>query len=89
MKVKFSKDFIKIYKKLNVRIRNEINKKIETFEVNSNEIGLRNHPLHSEWEGFRSIDITNDYRAIYQEVSAGGEVAAYFVDLGTHEELYR
>jgi len=44
--------------------------------------------LHEEWEGFRSIDITNDYRAVYEEVQEGEEINAYFVALGTHDELY-
>ncbi len=88
MKVRFSKEFIKKYKKANVRIRKRVDKQILTFESNPNDPGLRNHPLHNEWLGYRSIDITNDYRAIYEEVEAGEDVSAYFVDLGTHKELY-
>jgi len=38
--------------------------------------------------GCRSIDVTADYRAIYKEVREGKEFNAYFVALGTHEELY-
>jgi hypothetical protein len=36
----------------------------------------------------RSIDITNDYRAIYEEVREGDNTIAYFFLLGTHKELY-
>jgi addiction module RelE/StbE family toxin len=52
------------------------------------ERGLNNHPLRDEWTGYRSIDITADYRAIYKEVREGKELNAYFIALGNHQELY-
>jgi addiction module RelE/StbE family toxin len=80
--------FIKIYKKADVRIRKSVDEKLRVFTQNPFELGLDNHPLQREWEGYRSIDITNDYRAIYKEVKEGEERNAYFVALGTHKELY-
>ncbi len=59
------------------------------YKPNPNELGLRNHSLHGEWEGFQSIDITADHRAIYKEIHAGEDVSAYFIALGTHKELYK
>jgi mRNA-degrading endonuclease YafQ of YafQ-DinJ toxin-antitoxin module len=44
--------------------------------------------LKEPYEGLRSIDITNDYRAIYEEVPSGTETIAYFSLIGTHDELY-
>ena len=88
MKVKFSKEFIKKYKKANVRIRNRVDEQILLFENNPNESSLRHHSLHNEWLGYKSIDITDDYRAIYEEVETEKDVSAYFIDLGTHKELY-
>jgi len=49
---------------------------------------LNNHALQDEYEGFNSIDITNDYRTIYEEVQVGKKTIAYFFLLGTHKELY-
>ena len=83
-----NKEFIELYKKVDVRIRKEIDEKLHIFGKNPHDLGLRNHELQKEWEGFRSIDVTNDYRAIYKEVHEGEEINAYFVALGTHEELY-
>lgn len=88
MKVRFSKEFIKKYKKVNAKIRKRVDKQILIFESNPKEPSLRNHPLRNEWLGYQSIDITADYRAIYEEVGTGEDVIAYFVDLGTHKELY-
>jgi len=41
------------------------------------------------WKGYRSIDITGNWRAIYAEKVEGKDIVAYFVALGTHRELYK
>lgn len=88
MSPQLSPKLIKKLKKQNVRLRNSFKKAIEMFSENPNNPKLNNHELRREWEGFRSIDITINYRAIYQELEEGGEKVAYFVAFGTHEELY-
>jgi mRNA-degrading endonuclease YafQ of YafQ-DinJ toxin-antitoxin module len=57
-------------------------------EKNPLDPSLNNHALREPYEGFRSIDITNDYWAVYEEVPSGKETVAYFSLLGTHKELY-
>lgn len=89
MKVKFSPEFYQIYKKkIDVRIRNRFNDQIKIFRNNPLDTELHNHTLKDEWEGYRSINITNDYRAIYHEIVEGEEPVAYFITLRTHKELY-
>ena len=78
----------KILKKVDVRIRKSFKEQILLFSKNPLGQKLHNHALKDEWEGYRSIDITADYRAIYEEVKIGKDTVAYFVDLGTHPELY-
>lgn len=46
---------------------------------------LNNHALIGTWIGYRSINITGDYRAVYKLVE---EDLAHFVDLDTHSNLY-
>ena len=58
------------------------------FAKNPRELQLDNHPLRDEYQGYRSIDITSDYRAIYKETQIRNEVVAYFIAIGTHKELY-
>jgi addiction module RelE/StbE family toxin len=81
--------FMNLYKKSDVRLKKSVDEKLRIFTKNPFELGLDNHALRDEWEGYRSIDITNDYRAIYKEVREGEELNAYLVALGTHKELYR
>lgn len=88
MKVRYSPDFYRKYKKADVRIRNSIDEKIEIFLKDPYDFQLDNHILKKEWRGCRSIDITADYRAIYKETQIGDESVAYFVALETHDELY-
>lgn len=89
MKVRYGPDFYRLYKKANVIIRKSVDEKIQIFLKDSNDLQLDNHVLERKWRGYRSIDITADCRAIYKEVGIGDEIVAYFVALGTHEELYQ
>jgi addiction module RelE/StbE family toxin len=89
MKVQYDPDLFKKLKTVNVRIRRRFEEQLDLFRKNANHPHLNNHALKDEWEGYRSIDITSDYRAIYEEVSTGdGDMLAYFFNLGTHNELY-
>ncbi len=86
---KYSPEFIKSLKKKDVRIRKSFKKKIAIFAKNPRDSKLRNHSLKGEYKGFRSIDISSDYRALYTEKNEGDEVIAYFEEIGTHDELYK
>lgn len=88
MIVSFTDQFRKQYKKANVRIRNSFDIVLEKFISNPMDSKLRNHPLHGKLEGFRSIDVTSDWKAIYKEEKQD-EVVFYFVALGTHNQLYK
>ncbi len=88
MRAQASKQLLEKLKKLNVRIRNSFFEKIKIFEENYQNPILNNHALKREYQGYRSINITADYRALYKEITEGDQTIAYFVLLGTHEELY-
>ena len=88
MKRRYDPAFIKALKKAEVRIRKSFRERIAIFAKNPLDPQLNNHKLRKPYEGLRSIDITNDYRAAYEEMTAGEDTVAYFVILGTHDELY-
>lgn len=89
MKAKFDKLFLTQYKKADVRIRNEFDKRLRIFVKDPANPQLRNHALLYKWFGHRSIDVTADWRAIYEEIREGEETFAYFVTIGTHIDLYK
>lgn len=89
MKRQYDPEFIKKLKQLDVRIRKSFRERIAIFAKNPYDPQLNNHNLKDEYKGYRSIDVTSDYRAIYEEiVEEGVEQIAYFILIGTHEELY-
>lgn len=88
MKIRYAPDFLQKLKKLNVRIRRNAELQLTIFLTNPYATKLNNHKLRRSREGFRSINITNDYRALYSEKKEGDETVAYFEEIGTHKELY-
>lgn len=89
MKVIFNKDFHRQYKKVDVRIQNSVDERMRIFRRNPKDLELNNHALKKEWEGYKSIDITSDFRAVYKEMDLGEDTVAYFVALDTHDKLYK
>ncbi len=88
MNVQYDPDFIKHLKSLDVRIRKSFKKQISLFAIDPFNPQLRNHSLQREYSGYNSIDIINDWRALYKEKREGEELIYYFVAIGTHEQLY-
>lgn len=89
MKVIYDAAFYTKLKKVDIRIKKSVKQKTLLFSKNPNDPQLNNHPLKKEYLGYNSIDITADYRALYKIVKSEDEIFAYFVLLGTHDELYR
>ena len=84
MRVGFHRHFTKSYKKCSAKIRAQFKKRLRVFLENPHHPLLENHALHGEWQDFRSINITGDYRALYHYVNDGVE---FFV-IDTHSNLY-
>lgn len=57
---------------------------LQLFRYDPEHPSLRNHALKDRYAGFRSIDVTGDWRALYRKERE----RIIFVDLGTHDQLY-
>lgn len=88
MTVRYSPVFLKKLKQADVRVRKSFKQKLELFLKNPNSPYLNNHILKAKFYGLRSINITSDWRAIYERKVDLKDKVAYFVDIGTHKELY-
>lgn len=88
MTVRYDPTLLGQLKKLDVRIRKSFKEKLAIFVTDPLNPQLDNHALREKYEGYRSIDITSDYRVLYQEKLEGDELIAFFMAIGTHEELY-
>jgi addiction module RelE/StbE family toxin len=89
MIIRYDPGFIAKYKKQDVRIRKSLKEIIALFVKDPKNPRLNNHALRDEWKGYRSINVTSDYRAIYIGKDEGDEIIAYFVEIGAHSELYK
>lgn len=88
MIVRYSPVFLKTLKKLDVRIRKSFKERILIFSKNPHDLKLNNHPLREPYLGSRSIDITSDWRAVYEEKTEGAKEVALFVLISTHDQLF-
>ncbi|MDP3997501.1 MAG: type II toxin-antitoxin system mRNA interferase toxin, RelE/StbE family [bacterium] len=88
-RIEFSKRFEKQLLKAPLSVRVAVRRRIERFLHNPREPRLRDHALTGNYRGFRSINITGDWRAIFSEESLKGIKVVRFYVLGTHSQLYR
>jgi addiction module RelE/StbE family toxin len=86
MKVRISRGFAKQYSSLDNKIKAKFRLALRAWRDDQFASGLNNHALAGEYHGYRSINVTGDFRAIYQ--MEGPEIAV-FVAIGKHSQLYR
>lgn len=84
MKISYTKNFVKLSKRLSPKLRVQVIERITLFSVNPLDPQLRDHQLKGKYKHYRSIDITGDYRALY--LLQGDEVI--FDVVGTQSKLY-
>lgn len=86
--IKYSNLFNKQRKALPLEIKIAFRDARELFLDNPSHSALRNHPLREKFAGYRSIDVTEDYRVLFKEIKAEKQIVIKFYTIGTHEELY-
>ncbi|MBU2575728.1 type II toxin-antitoxin system mRNA interferase toxin, RelE/StbE family [Patescibacteria group bacterium] len=86
MKIFYSNQFIKRYKKIPAKIQKQIEKKITTFKDLPYHPLLNNHTLTGKWTGYCSINISGDWRAIYHN---NDNDIVIFDTIDTHSNLYK
>lgn len=87
LRIDFSKVFNKQLSKAPLEIKIAFRERFKIFLTNPRDYQLNNHHLKGKLKGFRSINVTGDWRAIYSERIFGQTVV--FEMLGTHSQLYQ
>ena len=85
MRIRYHKRFLKSFQKLPGKIQGKCFERLELFEREPFHPLLHNHSVEPVFPNWRSINITGDYRALY-EVQKEGSVV--FMKIGTHADLY-
>ena len=84
MTIDFHKEFTKSFKKLSPKIKKKFQERLVLFENDQFNPILNNHALKGEYQGYRSINVSGDTRAIYRKNSE----SVLFVAIGSHSKLY-
>jgi len=66
------------------KIKKAFHRRLELFIQDPRQSLLRDHPLAGKLQGYRAFSITGDIRVVYYIF----EDTAYFVDIGTHNQVY-
>lgn len=85
MTIIYHKNFIKELKKMAPGIKRKFKERIRIFSGDEFDPVLNNHALRGRFQGYRSINVTGDLRAIFKRTTN----AAIFVTIGSHSSLYR
>ena len=85
MEVLMSKKFKKLFKKCPAEIKIKFKEKLKLFVIDKYSPILNNHPLHGRFDDCSSINITGDYRAVFEEYPE----YVIFIDIGNHSRLYK
>jgi addiction module RelE/StbE family toxin len=81
----FSKNFKRSLKKKDKFIQEKTRERIRLLREDPSNVLLKNHRLHGKYEGCNSINITGNFRAIFEYLNENHIV---FSEIGTHPELY-
>lgn len=84
MIINFHKDFAKGFRKLPSKIRKRFQERLIIFEKDEFSPVLNNHALKGTYQGYRSINVSGDIRAIYKKSAQD----VIFVIIGSHSSLY-
>lgn len=85
MKVLSHRKFKKSFRKIPQKIKTKFYSRMEIFITDEFNAELRNHALVGEYKGLSSIDITGDWRVLYEKINGSTVV---LMDIGTHSQLY-
>ena len=85
MQVKFTHSFVKQYKKQPQKIQLQFDKRLSLFMDDPAAESLKNHALAGKYQGYRSINVNGDIRALYKEE---GKIIVIFAFIGSHSQLY-
>ena len=80
-----SSAFKRAYKRFSKKLKEKLKERLEMFVLDEFDAVLNNHKLSGEYEGYRSINVTGDYRLVYRQLNKD---TMYFLAIGTHSELY-
>ena len=87
MILRSNKKFEKQFEKLPSNIQSKVERVIKIFSSNPFNKSLNNHSLKGYLQNYRAISVTGNIRIIFEEFD--NYTLVIFIDLGTHEQVYK
>jgi len=85
MQIWYHTKFKKQFNKLPLDTQNQFYKRLKLFQINRANQKLRVHPLRGRYQGYWSLNVTGDVRALFVDDS---DETVTFAVIGSHGELY-
>jgi addiction module RelE/StbE family toxin len=86
MRILNTKKFNKAFSKISPKIQAKFYEATEILLINPLDPRLRKHALSGKFKGIWTINITGDWRLLYEEIN---ESTILLLDIGTHSQLYK
>lgn len=89
MTIDYDRTFVRHFKiriKPNRKLHTQFNKRLVMFENNPAHPLLRDHQLKGSRKAYRAFSITGDIRVVYVMED---DDRAIFIDIGTHNQVYK
>lgn len=84
MIILYHKEFLRSFRKLPLKIKAKFKERLTLFVEDEFDPTLNNHSLKGKYEGYRSINVTGDIRAVFKR----NKNEAIFVYIDSHSNLY-
>ncbi len=88
LRIEFSPLFDRKLKTLPPEIIAAFDEMLDLFWENPNDEHLRRHFLKEKYAGYQSVDVTDDYRAVFKETKTENVTVIKFHTIGAHKDLY-
>ena len=88
LRIEFSSLFDRKLRQLPEEIILSFKETLELLLANPNHQKLRRHFLKEKFSGYQSIDVNDDYRAVFKETKTRNTITIKFHTIGTHKDLY-
>ena len=81
----YSSAFTKEYGRLDKGLKLKLAERLKFFEADEFDPILNSHKLKHDFAGYRSINVTGDWRLIYSKIEVG---VTKLYRIGTHHQLF-
>lgn len=85
-RIEYTPRFLRSFQKLSLGIQEKVGVRDAIFQINAFDPRLNIHKFHGKREGEWAYSIDYEYRIVFDFDNDG---AVVYLDVGTHDELYR